>query len=111
MAKPSPKYIKDHEHILRGFLQKPRSKKALESLAVRHGWSVRSTVGWVNQQVREGRVTQHQTGGEVLYQAEVSAFVEIPLPSVYPRWLDPRTLPVCRSRLVYREGEVIDPDK
>lgn len=92
------------EKSLITLLVQPRTREGLIALGRGHGLTEHFIYGWISNAVRIGTVIKHKAGGQVTYSLSSGVVEEKVEPSVYPPWLDPRTLPVARSRAMYVDG-------
>ena len=92
------------DEVLTGFLRKPRSRGALEAMASEQAFPKQYVASWLINEVREGRVIKHKSAEGNLYSVDLGYVREEPEPSEYPDWLDPRSLPVTRTRTLYVGG-------
>ena len=96
----------DAGSLLLGFLRKPRSLPSIEALASRKKVKPWFVVAWLSQKEREGLIIRLVSDTVTLYALNQGVVHEVPEPSIYPSWLDPRTLPISRGRTICIAGAV-----
>lgn len=100
--------VQRRQDVLQGFLLKPRTRRAVEALALQQRWSKRAVVMWLQEQIRDGSVIKSGIGFSALYQflpypeAHVRVFE-----SIYPEWLHCCKLPPYRNRIVRLDGNTL----
>lgn len=99
--------VRQAEKTLLGLLRTPKSRPGLIAAVVKGKISRNYIFGWLAERRRDGTLTVHKSSGAVMYQIAVHGVSETPIESVYPRWLDPRSLPTAASRVVVVDGIVI----
>lgn len=100
--------IREAEKTLRGLLRTPKSRPGLIAAVVKGKISKNYIFGWLAERRRDGTLTVHKGSNALMYQIAVHGVSETPTESIYPRWLDPRSLPTAASRVVVVDGVVIN---
>lgn len=95
------------DRLIRGLLRTPKSRAGLIAAVAGSGLSRNFIYGWLSERRRDGTVTVLKgSGTQILYQITTHVVIETPSPSVYPPWLEPKTIPMANTRRVYIDGQV-----
>ena len=109
-SKPPSKasQLRKAERILRALLRTPKTRAGLiAAVSVGGVTSKHFVFGWLAERRRDGTLVMLKSMGENWYQVAPDSVQEVPSLSVYPSWLDPRTLPVSSGRIVAVDGVVL----
>jgi len=93
------------EAVLRSLLRTPKTRKGLIAAVSSSGLTQNFVFGFLSEAERQGEVVKLKAGGVDTYQLSNHFYLEAPAPSVWPDWLDPRTLPAIRGRRVFFAGK------
>lgn len=109
MTAPTSKaaQIRQAERILRSLLRTPKSRAGLVAAVVKSHISRNYVFGWLAERRRDGTLTVHKSGPTVMFQITKSVVCESASESIYPAWLDPRSLPMATGRVVVVNGFVV----
>ena len=99
--------IRAAERMLRGLLKTPKTRAGLIAAVTKGVVSRNYVYGWLAEGSRDGTLTKLRSMGACWYQLTPEVIEEVPLPGIFPGWLDPRSLPASRSRTVVVDGVVI----
>lgn len=103
-ALPKRQMVATGEAILRGLLKTPKTRGGLIAAVKGHGLSKNFVFGFLSEAERSGEVVKLKSREVITYQMATQFRVESPEPSVWPSWLDPRTLPQINGRRVFFGG-------
>ena len=98
---------KEYTDGMMALLSMPRRIHVLEAYSKSCGQSEHTVRGWLARKIEAGEVRKIEIDSFTCYVAASSTVHEVPEPSIYPSWLDPRTLPISRSRVIVSGGEIV----
>ena len=92
------------ERVLRSLLRSPKTRPGLIAAVYSKAISRNFVYGFLTEQTRTGKVVVLKTGATDMYQNSACIVIEKPTESIYPTWLEPRSLPDAVRRRVYIDG-------
>lgn len=96
--------------ILKALLKTPKTRPGL--IAAVEGRVSRNFVyGWISASLRNGTLTALKSTAHKMYQVSRYVFTEASVGSIYPAWLDPRSLPLIVARRIYVDGKPVAPEE
>lgn len=95
------------EKLLLALLRTPKTRAGLIAAAQTKGVTQNFVYGWLSLAQRDGTVTMLKSVNPVQYQVTSSVVIEKPAESLWPTWLEPRSLPDARGRRVFIDGRPV----
>lgn len=102
-----PDAVKEADKVLRALLRTPKSREGLVAAVVNERITRNFVFGWLAEQVRTGVVVQIPNGKRRSYQIVGEFVAATSYETLYPSWLDPRTLPTATRRRLLLDGREI----
>lgn len=103
--------VRQAERTLLGLLRTPKTRTGLIAAVRSKVISKHYVYGFLAEGRTSGALVTFKSGRDVMYQVAQPVVQEVPEASVYPSWLDPRSIPLSTSRVVVIDGEVIKIDE
>jgi hypothetical protein len=94
--------------VLRALLRSPKTREGLVAAAKAEGVTQRYVWGFISAGVADGSLVVNKLGTHRTYTVDQLVVAGSVMPSIYPAWLDPRTLPTAQSRRVIAKREMED---
>lgn len=98
-------HVTKARQVLSALLRTPKTRSGLVAAVKTAQISKHFVFGFLSEGVLNGTLTLHKSVGSDLYQLTSHFHTEVPAPSEYPSWLDPRTLPGASQRRVFFNGK------
>lgn len=109
MSKPLSKaaQIRHAEKVLMSLLRTPKTRDGLVAAVKSKTISKHYVFGFLARGRSTGSLTTLKSGTRVMYQQVTAIVEEKSEASVYPAWMDPRSLPMSTSRVVVVDGAIV----